>query len=29
MLKIYMDESGIDDGAPVVTVGAYIARPSV
>ncbi len=29
MLQIYMDESGTDDGAPVVTVGAYIARPSV
>ena len=27
MLKIYMDESGTHDGSPVVTVGAYMARP--
>ena len=27
MLKVYIDESGIHDGSPVVTVGAYLARP--
>jgi hypothetical protein len=28
MLKIYMDESGIHDGSPVVTVGAWFGTPS-
>jgi hypothetical protein len=28
MLKVYMDESGTHGGSPVVTVGAYIAKPS-
>ena len=28
MLKVYMDESGTHEGSPVVTVGAYIAKPS-
>ncbi len=27
VLKVYLDESGIHDGSPVVTVGAYMARP--
>ena len=27
MLKVFMDESGIHDGAPVVAVGAYVSRP--
>ena len=27
LLKTYMDESGIHDGAPVVTVAGYISRP--
>lgn len=27
MLKAYMDESGVHDGSPVLTVAAYIARP--
>ena len=27
MIKIYMDESGVHDGSPVVTVGAYFGRP--
>ena len=26
LLKTYMDESGIHDGAPVVTVAGYISR---
>ncbi len=29
VLKVYMDESGIHDGSPVLTVGAYVARPHV
>jgi hypothetical protein len=29
VLKIYMDESGVHDGSPAVTVAAYVARPSV
>lgn len=29
MLKVYLDESGIHDGSPIVTVGAYIGRPKV
>jgi hypothetical protein len=28
VLKVAMDESGVHDGSPVITVGAYIARPS-
>jgi hypothetical protein len=28
MLKVFMDESGTHCGSPVVTVGAYIAKPS-
>jgi Protein of unknown function (DUF3800) len=27
VLKIYMDESGVHDGSPVVTVAAYVGRP--
>lgn len=27
VFKIYLDESGIHDGSPVVTVAAYVARP--
>jgi hypothetical protein len=27
VLKAYMDESGVHDGSPVVTVAAYLARP--
>lgn len=27
VFKVYIDESGIHDGSPVVTVAAYIARP--
>src|SRR5258707_115577 len=27
MFKTYIDESGIHDGSPVLTVGAYLARP--
>ena len=27
VLKVPMDESGVHDGSPVITVGAYIARP--
>ncbi len=27
MFKIYVDEFGIHEGSPVVTVGAYVARP--
>ena len=27
VFKVYMDESGVHDGSPVVTVGAYLARP--
>ncbi|MEJ0063836.1 MAG: DUF3800 domain-containing protein [Alphaproteobacteria bacterium] len=27
MIKVYMDESGIHDDSPVVSVGAYLARP--
>jgi hypothetical protein len=27
MIKVYMDESGVHDGSPVVTVGAYFGRP--
>jgi len=29
VLKIYMDESGIHDDSPVVTVSAYMAKPTV
>lgn len=28
MLKAYMDESGVHDGSPVLTVAAYVARPA-
>jgi Protein of unknown function (DUF3800) len=28
VLKVYMDESGVHDASPAVTVGAYIAKPS-
>lgn len=28
MFKTYLDESGTHDGSPVVTVGAYVGRPS-
>ena len=27
VLKVYLDESGTHEGSPVITVGAYIARP--
>jgi hypothetical protein len=27
VLKVAMDESGVHDGSPVLTVGAYVARP--
>ena len=27
VLKVYLDESGVHDGSPVLTVAAYIARP--
>ena len=27
VFKAYMDESGVHDGSPVLTVGAYLARP--
>lgn len=27
VIKIFMDESGIHEGSPIVTVGAYIAKP--
>jgi Protein of unknown function (DUF3800) len=27
VLKVAMDESGVHDGSPVITVGAYVARP--
>jgi len=27
VLRVYMDESGIHDNSPVVTVGAYVGRP--
>ena len=29
VLKVYMDESGIHDGSPALTVGAYVAMPRV
>jgi hypothetical protein len=29
MLKFFMDESGIHEGSPVVTVGSWFGRPSV
>jgi hypothetical protein len=28
MIKVAMDESGVHDDSPVLTVGAYVARPS-
>jgi hypothetical protein len=28
VLKVYMDESGVHDNSPVLTVAAYLARPS-
>jgi hypothetical protein len=28
VLKVYIDESGTHTGSPVVTVGAYIAKPT-
>jgi hypothetical protein len=27
MFKVYMDETGIHAGAPVVAVAAYVAKP--
>jgi hypothetical protein len=29
VFRVYIDESGIHDGSPVLTVGAYLARPKV
>jgi hypothetical protein len=29
VLKVYMDETGIHAGAPVVAVAAYVARPVI
>jgi len=28
VIKAAMDESGVHDNSPVLTVGAYVARPS-
>src|SRR5579884_3589755 len=28
VIKVAMDESGVHDGSPVLTVAAYVARPS-
>jgi hypothetical protein len=29
VIKVAMDESGVHDGSPVLTVGAYVARPGL
>ena len=28
LLRVYIDESGTDKGAPVLTVAGYVAKPS-